>query len=61
MNIIKKLQKENKILTEGIEEIQRYLRSSKFQGAENNFVNPQDILLRLQEIQNDIDRVPYEQ
>lgn len=48
MNYIKALKIENEALKEGIQEIRRYLNSSKFDT--DNMVNKNDILLRLQEI-----------
>jgi len=50
MNYISKLQEENRIMKEGLEFIRSYLSSSKFHGELNNYVNPQDILLRIEEI-----------
>ena len=55
MNYIKKLQKENGelrkellVLSEGIDQVQAYLRSNKF--SENPMVNREDIFLRFNEI-----------
>ena len=39
-------------LREGINDVLRYLNSSKFHGEENNFVNPNDIRLRISEVIN---------
>lgn len=44
------------IYADGIIEIERYLNNSKFHGIENNYVNPDDIKLRLNEIKNEIFR-----
>ena len=33
----------------GLMDIMRYLNSDKFHGIENNFVNPNDIILRINE------------
>ena len=56
MNYIKKLEKELetkkaqlKAYREGLLSLYGYLNSPKFQGIENNFVNPADIFLRLRE------------
>ena len=43
----------------GINDLIRYISSPKFQGADNNYVNPADIILRIREVQADV--VFYEQ
>ena len=50
MNHIKRLQKENEILRDGIEELKAYAKSSKFNGNQN--INRNDVLIRLNEIEN---------
>ena len=67
MNYIKRLETENEILkkeldalTTGISDLASYLRSEKFQGIDNNWVNPQDVLLRLRETLNAANDVHFE-
>ena len=62
MNYIKRLQAENKELKEKNEalleifqEIRVYLNSPKFQGIENHYVNPDDILKRISDGLHQID------
>ena len=49
MNYIKRLEKENKEMAEVLSEIELYLHSDKFSWP-NNYVNPQDIINRLEPI-----------
>ena len=44
------LKQENEALREMIYALKVYLHSPKFQGFENNYVNPNDVLLRLTEV-----------
>ena len=44
------LKNENEALREMIHDLKVYLHSPKFQGFENSYVNPNDVLLRLNEI-----------
>ena len=44
------LKNENEALREMIHDLKVYLHSPKFQGFENNYVNPNDVLLRLTEV-----------
>lgn len=53
---IKKVETENNelkkalnVIAKNILDLERYLLSNKFQGQENNFVNPTDVLTRLSE------------
>jgi hypothetical protein len=61
MNYIKKLQAENDSLNSTLtdlknleNDLRRYLTSDKFAGFENKFVNPDDILRRLDEFRQAI-------
>jgi len=55
MNYIVKLQKENEMLKQAIQEIRIYLNSNKFD--QDIMVNKNDILLRLNEAQHEINEV----
>jgi hypothetical protein len=49
MNHIKRLQKENEILKQGLEDVLSYVQSPKFWTDQS--VNTADIILRIQEVQ----------
>lgn len=44
------------IYAEGLREIQAYINSDKFQGFDNNYVNPDDIRMRINEVFNEVSR-----
>lgn len=55
MNYITKIQTENKALKEGLNDLLAYVRSSKF--AIDPMVNSADIVLRIQEIQSELNQI----
>ena len=64
MNYIKKLERELetkkaqlKAFEDGLQSLYGYLNSPKFQGIENNFVNPADIFLRLRETETQVSEI----
>ena len=59
MNHIKKLQKQNRIYEDDINELKRYLQSSKFHWPENH-VNVNDIFLRLSEMDSKLNDLDFE-
>lgn len=67
MNYIKSLQKnleeakkEIEVLRSGISDLKAYMNHPKFQGFENHFVNPDDVISRLNETINNADSVQFE-
>ena len=67
MKFINRLQNENEKLKkqiqayeDGLTAIMAYLNSEKFQGIENNFVNPSDIFLRINEMKQKVTDIEFE-
>ena len=52
MNYIKKIQAQNEVYLEGLQSLKRYVSSPKFIGDGRDYVNPKDILLRVEETLN---------
>ena len=51
---VKQQDKIIEVQSNGLTDIINYLCCPKFQGADNNYVNPADIILRIREIQEDV-------